>query len=145
MYVHSSGPTTSGCSSAPAIHGACAATGPARARQRSHCALSAAKKPRVEDSATHAYRHKSNSNDRLVVRAGDIWMVMEEGETLLRQGDCIVQRGTTHAWVNKPCMLMTILIDAALKLTLRPLRQPRPRRLRGAGACRHPAPGRDLS
>ena len=42
-------------------------------------------------------------------------MVMEEGETLLKPGDCIVQRGTNHAWVNKgdkPCMLMAILIDA---------------------------------
>ena len=27
---------------------------------------------------------------------------MEEGqEVLLRQGDCVVQRGTNHAWVNK--------------------------------------------
>ena len=42
-------------------------------------------------------------------------MAMEDGETLLKPGDCIVQRGTNHAWVNKsdtPCTLMAILIDA---------------------------------
>ena len=53
--------------------------------------------------------------DYLVVIAGEMWMVMEEGEVLLRPGDCIVQRGTNHAWVNKgdvPCLLAAILIDA---------------------------------
>jgi quercetin dioxygenase-like cupin family protein len=50
-----------------------------------------------------------------VVIAGEMWMAMEEGEVLLRAGDCIVQRGTNHAWVNKsdrPCLLAAILIDA---------------------------------
>ena len=39
----------------------------------------------------------------------------EDGEILLKPGDCIVQRDTNRAWVNKrdkPCMLMAILIDA---------------------------------
>jgi quercetin dioxygenase-like cupin family protein len=59
--------------------------------------------------------HTTNSLDYLVVIAGEMWMVMEEGEVLLRQGDCVVQRGTNHAWVNKsdkPCLLAAILIDA---------------------------------
>ena len=40
---------------------------------------------------------------------------MEQGSTLIKQGDCIVQRGTNHAWVNrsdKPCLLAAVLIDA---------------------------------
>ncbi len=71
--------------------------------------------PREQDSARHASMHKTNSIDYLVVTSGEMWMVMEEGETLLRAGDCVVQRGTNHAWVNKsdkPCVLMAILIDA---------------------------------
>ena len=59
--------------------------------------------------------HKTKSIDYLVVIAGEMWMVMEEGEVLLHAGDCIVQRGTNHAWVNKsdkPCLLAAILIDA---------------------------------
>ena len=42
-------------------------------------------------------------------------MVMEEGEVLLKPGDCIVQRGTNHAWKNrgdKPCLLAAVLVDA---------------------------------
>ena len=40
---------------------------------------------------------------------------MEEGETLLRQGDVLVQRGTNHAWSNRsnaPAVLAFVLIDA---------------------------------
>ena len=72
-------------------------------------------KPRAEDSAKHPSMHKTASIDYLVVIAGEMWMVMEDGEVLLRAGDCIVQRGTNHAWVNKtdkPCLLAAILIDA---------------------------------
>jgi mannose-6-phosphate isomerase-like protein (cupin superfamily) len=72
-------------------------------------------KPRDEDSAKHPSMHKTRSIDYLVVIAGEMWMVMEDGEVLLRAGDCIVQRGTNHAWVNKsdrPCLLAAILIDA---------------------------------
>lgn len=72
-------------------------------------------KPRPEDTAKHASMHKTNSVDYLVVISGEMWMVMEEGETLIRQGDCIVQRGTNHAWVNKsdkPCVLAAVLVDA---------------------------------
>ena len=68
-----------------------------------------------KDSAKHPSMHKTNSIDYLVVISGEMWMVMEEGEVLLRQGDCIVQRGTNHAWVNKsgkPCVIAAILIDA---------------------------------
>jgi len=78
-------------------------------------AMGSHNKPRAEDSAKHPSMHKTNSIDYLVVIAGEMWMVMEEGEVLLRQGDCIVQRGTNHAWVNKsdkPCLLAAILIDS---------------------------------
>ena len=77
--------------------------------------LGSTHKPKAEDSAKHPSMHKTDSIDYLVVIAGEMWMVMEEGEVLLRQGDCIVQRGTNHAWVNrsgKPCLLAAVLIDA---------------------------------
>jgi mannose-6-phosphate isomerase-like protein (cupin superfamily) len=59
--------------------------------------------------------HKTNSVDYLVVISGEMWMVMEDGEVLLRAGDCVVQRGTNHAWINKsdkPCLLAAVLIEA---------------------------------
>jgi mannose-6-phosphate isomerase-like protein (cupin superfamily) len=59
--------------------------------------------------------HKTDSIDYLVVISGSMHMLMEEGEVELHAGDCIVQRGTNHAWVNrsgKPCLLAAVLIDA---------------------------------
>ena len=40
---------------------------------------------------------------------------MDEGETLLKAGDCLVQRGTNHAWSNrtgKPWRVAFILVSA---------------------------------
>jgi mannose-6-phosphate isomerase-like protein (cupin superfamily) len=77
--------------------------------------LGSTNKPSQEDSAKHASMHKTKSVDYLVVISGEMSMVMEDGEVTLRAGDCIVQRGTNHAWVNKsgkPCVLAAVLIDA---------------------------------
>jgi mannose-6-phosphate isomerase-like protein (cupin superfamily) len=77
--------------------------------------LGSQNKPREEDTAKHPSMHKTKSIDYLVVISGEMWMVMEDGEVLLKPGDCIVQRGTNHAWVNKgskPCLLAAILVDA---------------------------------
>lgn len=77
--------------------------------------LGSSNKPSEEDAARHPTMHKTNSIDYLVVISGEMIMEMENGSTLLKQGDCIVQRGTNHAWVNrsdKPCLLAAILIDS---------------------------------
>ena len=40
---------------------------------------------------------------------------MDEGETPLKAVDCLVQRGTNHAWSNrtdKPCRVAFILVSA---------------------------------
>ena len=77
--------------------------------------LGSGDKPTEEDQAKHPTMHKTNSIDYLVVISGEMWMVMEKGEVLLRPGDCIVQRGTNHALKNKgdkPCLLAAVLIDA---------------------------------
>lgn len=77
--------------------------------------LGSENKPNAKDSAKHQSMHKTNSVDYLVVISGEMSMVMEDGEILLKQGDCIVQRGTNHAWVNKsgkPCVLAAVLVDA---------------------------------
>ena len=77
--------------------------------------LGSTHKPRAEDIAKHPTMHKTDSIDYLVIISGEMSMVMEEGEVMLHAGDCIVQRGTNHAWVNrsgKPCLLAAVLIDA---------------------------------
>jgi hypothetical protein len=43
---------------------------------------------------------------------------MDEGETLCRAGDIIVQRGTNHGWANRSdanCRIAFILIDGAFE------------------------------
>jgi len=71
--------------------------------------------PDDQDQSKHATMHVTDSLDYLVVMSGEMHMLMEDGEVLLRQGDCIVQRGTKHAWVNRsgrPCLLAAVLVDA---------------------------------
>lgn len=77
--------------------------------------LGSTRVPTAEDSAKHASMHATDSIDYLVVISGEMHMIMEEGEVLLRAGDCIVQRGTKHAWSNRgdrPCIMAAILVDA---------------------------------
>lgn len=71
--------------------------------------------PDAGDRARHAMMHVTDSVDYLVVMSGEMHMLMEDGEVLLKTGDCIVQRGTKHAWVNrsgKPCIIAAVLVDA---------------------------------
>jgi hypothetical protein len=41
---------------------------------------------------------------------------MDKGETLLKPGDILVQRGTNHSWSvrgNEPCIIAAVLVSAA--------------------------------
>jgi hypothetical protein len=65
--------------------------------------------------ARHPAMHKTNTIDYALVLDGEIWALMDEGETLLRAGDCLIQRGTNHAWSNRtdaPCRVAFILVSA---------------------------------
>ena len=45
--------------------------------------------------------HRTDTVDYGLVLSGELYVVLEQGETLLRSGDIIVQRGTNHAWHNR--------------------------------------------
>jgi hypothetical protein len=67
------------------------------------------------DASRHPGMHKTDTVDYAIVLSGEIWALMDEGETLLKAGDCLVQRGTNHAWSNRsnqPCLVAFILISA---------------------------------
>ena len=69
----------------------------------------------IEDGARHPGMHKTATVDYAIVLTGEIWAMMDEGETLLKPGDVLIQRGTSHAWSNRtdaPCRVAFILIDA---------------------------------
>jgi hypothetical protein len=45
---------------------------------------------------------------------GEITLIVDEGETIVRSGDIVVQRGTNHGWANRSgqnCRIAFILID----------------------------------
>jgi hypothetical protein len=65
--------------------------------------------------ARHPAMHKTNTIDYALVLDGEIWALMDEGDTLLKAGDCLIQRGTNHAWSNRtdtPCRVAFILVNA---------------------------------
>ena len=67
------------------------------------------------DGLRHPGMHRTHSVDYAIVLSGEIWAVMDVGETLMRAGDCLIQRGTNHAWSNRsnqPCLVAFILVDA---------------------------------
>jgi len=67
------------------------------------------------DASRHPGMHRTDSVDYAIVLSGEIWAVMDVGETRLRAGDCLVQRGTNHAWSNRgegPCLVAFILVGA---------------------------------
>jgi mannose-6-phosphate isomerase-like protein (cupin superfamily) len=77
--------------------------------------LGSENKPTGEMSDKHFSTHRTDSIDYLVVVSGTMRMVMDEGEVELRPGTCIVQQGTSHAWVNRgtePCVVACVLVGA---------------------------------
>jgi hypothetical protein len=63
----------------------------------------------------HPGMHQTNSVDYALVMEGEIVAILDDGETLMRQGDVLIQRGTNHAWSNrsgKPVKVAFILVDA---------------------------------
>jgi len=66
-------------------------------------------------NARHPGFHKTSTIDYAIVLSGEIYALMDEGEVLLKQGDVLIQRGTSHAWSNRteqPCCIAFVLIDA---------------------------------
>jgi hypothetical protein len=45
--------------------------------------------------------HKTETIELITMVAGEMYAISETGETLLRTGDTLIQRGTMHAWSNR--------------------------------------------
>jgi mannose-6-phosphate isomerase-like protein (cupin superfamily) len=67
-----------------------------------------------DDNPPHPLMHRTKTIDYGIVLSGEVYLVLDKEETLLRAGDVVVQRGTNHAWSNRsdqPCRMAFILID----------------------------------
>jgi cupin domain len=66
-------------------------------------------------SSSDPMMHKTSTVDYIVVLRGEIYAILDKGETLLRAGDVFVQRGTNHSWSvrgSEPCIIAVVLVDA---------------------------------
>lgn len=59
-------------------------------------------------------RHRTDSIDYITVLSGEIYLGLDDGEVLLRPGDCVVQRGPLHSWHNRgtePCVVSVVMVS----------------------------------
>lgn len=66
-----------------------------------------------ERPGRHFWFHKTLSLDYAIVLEGEIYAMMDNGETLMRPGDVLIQRATSHSWSNrsgKPCRMAFVLL-----------------------------------
>lgn len=45
--------------------------------------------------------HRTKTMDYVVVIEGEIVLILDDSEVVLKQGEAVVQRGTNHAWENR--------------------------------------------
>jgi mannose-6-phosphate isomerase-like protein (cupin superfamily) len=67
----------------------------------------------VSDHSRGAGMHRTDTIDLLVVVSGEVDLVLEAETVRLSAGDCIVQRGTWHAWENptgEPCVIAGVMV-----------------------------------
>lgn len=65
--------------------------------------------------------HRTQSVDYGIVLSGEVVLVLDDAETVLRAGDVVVQRGTSHRWENRSgatARMAFILIDGAFTAEL---------------------------
>jgi mannose-6-phosphate isomerase-like protein (cupin superfamily) len=66
------------------------------------------------EHSKHPFMHRTESVDYGIVLEGEITLIVDEGETIVRAGDIVVQRGTNHGWANRSgsnCRIAFVLID----------------------------------
>jgi len=66
--------------------------------------------------------HRTQTVDYGIVLDGEVVLVLDDSETVLRAGDVVVQRGTSHRWENRSgatARVAFILIDGAFTQGLR--------------------------
>ncbi len=74
------------------------------------------------EGSRHAHMHRTETIDYGIVLEGELVLIMDEGETTVRPGDIVIQRGTNHSWANRSgtnCRIAFILIDGKFDETLK--------------------------
>jgi Cupin domain len=67
-------------------------------------------------SKRHPGMHTTVTIDYAILLQGELVAIMDEGETVMRAGDILIQRGTSHAWANRTdriARIVFVLVDAS--------------------------------
>lgn len=62
------------------------------------------------------WMHRTDTIDYALILEGELTLVTDGGETLLRPGDVVVQQSANHGWINRtdsPVRMVVVLIDRA--------------------------------
>jgi len=65
------------------------------------------------EGAPHPLMHRTETLDYGIVLEGEMTLVLDLGETVIRAGDVVIQAGTNHAWANRSgriCRMAFVLI-----------------------------------
>jgi mannose-6-phosphate isomerase-like protein (cupin superfamily) len=68
----------------------------------------------ADGKAKHPFMHRTQSVDYALVLEGEITLVLDKEDVIMKTGDFLVERGTNHAWANrsgKPCRMLFVLVD----------------------------------
>jgi quercetin dioxygenase-like cupin family protein len=71
--------------------------------------------PSEAEIARHPSMHRTDTLDCITCVRGEIYLVTDTDEALMRPGDTVIIRGTNHAWSNRskdPCLLVGTMTDA---------------------------------
>lgn len=81
------------------------------------------KAAQAQGHGRHPLMHRTQTVDYGIVLEGELTLIVDRGETIVRAGDIIVQRGTSHAWANRSssnCRVAFVLIDGEYVDGLKP-------------------------
>ncbi len=68
----------------------------------------------VRPGSPHPLMHRTESIDYGILISGEIVLILDEDEVVLKPGSVVIQRGTNHAWANRTsetARMLFILID----------------------------------
>ena len=83
--------------------------------QKLHTEVDQKHAPSAADLARHPTMHRTDTLDCIVCVKGEVHLMTDVDDVVMRAGDTVVIRGTNHGWANRssePCLLVGCMIDA---------------------------------
>jgi mannose-6-phosphate isomerase-like protein (cupin superfamily) len=68
-----------------------------------------------KDNQRSPSMHRTNTLDVMTILRGEIYLLLDEGELLLKPTDTVIVQGANHGWSNRgnePCLFTAVMIDA---------------------------------